>query len=60
MMERDSTLDKTILELSRFCRDQGTMSQDAFTDIQRHCESKDASNNQEDRSETPEPVDSEA
>ena len=60
MMERDSTLDKTILELSRFCRDQGTMSQDAFAEIQRHCESKIASNNPEDRSGTPESVDSEA
>ena len=59
-MERDSTLDKTILELSRFCRDQGTMSQDAFAEIQRHCESKVASNNPEDRSETPESEDSEA
>lgn len=59
-MERDSTLDKTILELSRFCRDQGTMSQDAFADIQRHCESKNVSNNQEDGSETPESVDSQA
>lgn len=59
-MERDSTLDKTILELSRFCRDQGTMSQDTFAEIQRHCKSKDASHTEEDRSETPEPVDSAA
>lgn len=40
MTDRDPVLDKTILELSKFCHEQGTMSVRDYEKILEHCGKK--------------------